>query len=186
MYLIVGLGNPGPEYENTRHNMGFKVVENLAKNFNIDSLKRKKKCDAYIAETRLNGIKIILAQPQTFMNNSGGSVQSLLSWNKIKPDHLIVVYDDVDLEPGQIRIREEGGAGGHRGVESILKSIGSTKFIRVRIGIGRPNHGEVADYVLSGYKAEYEKLFTSWVFATDAILEIILSGISSAMNKFSK
>jgi len=185
MYLIAGLGNPGPEYEITLHNMGFHVIEALAQKLNVDAMKRKKKCDAHLAETTFNGSKLILAQPQTFMNNSGVALQELLQWYKINPSHLILIYDDVDLEAGQIRIRQEGSAGGHHGVESVIQRIGTANFPRVRVGIGRPKSEDVTNYVLS--KIPKEEKFTEAInSAADAVLDIISNGLSSAMNKYNK
>lgn len=184
MYLIVGLGNPGKEYENTRHNMGFMAIDAMAKDLKISSFKSK--CQAFIAESKIDDHKVILAQPQTFMNNSGKAVQELLSWYKIDPSKLIVIYDDVDLEVGQIRLREKGGAGGHHGIESIIQYLGTTEFIRVRIGIGREGlTGDVADYVLLTVPlAQREPLDATVIKAADAVLSIISSGVSIAMTRF--
>lgn len=180
MYLIAGLGNPGHEYENTRHNMGFKVVEALAFHLEIDYLKRKKKCESLIAESIYNGTKVILAEPQTFMNNSGIAISSLLKWYKIDPTHLILIYDDLDLEIGQIRIRSEGGAGGHHGVESTIQHVGRKDFIRVRVGIGRPEFGDTTSFVLGTSKPDPVVFIT----ASEAVLEIVSGGAARAMNKF--
>ncbi len=173
MYLIVGLGNPGPEYENTRHNLGFKVIDELARRLGITSLKSK--CHSFIAEARINGHKVIIAQPQTFMNNSGPAVRGLLEWFKLKPQNLILIYDDVDLEVGQLRLREKGSAGGHHGVESVIASAGTTHFARVRIGIGRENLvDDVTDYVLQKIPAsQRESLEEAVVSAADAIESMI-------------
>ena len=183
MYLIVGLGNPGTEYENTRHNIGFRVIDSLSIKLNIDSLKRKKKCDANIAEASIGNTKVILAKPQTFMNHSGKAVASLLQWYKIDPLHIILIYDDVDLEEGQIRVREGGGAGGHHGVESVIGSVGTSNIFRVRIGVGRPGFGDVSNHVLSNLPKEkdFGEIFD---VAADAAIAIVSNGISSAMNKF--
>jgi PTH1 family peptidyl-tRNA hydrolase len=186
MYLVVGLGNPGPEYENTRHNLGFKVVNELARRFSISL--SKSKCSAFIGETSLLSRKVIMAQPQTFVNNSGPAVKGLLQWFKIKPDHLILVYDDVDLEVGQLRIRESGNAGGHHGMESVIASLGTTNFPRIRIGIGRENLiDDVTDYVLSKIPpSQAEKLEEAVVSAAEAVLSIISDGLTAAMNKFNQ
>lgn len=186
MYLVVGLGNPGPEYENTRHNLGFKVTDEIARCFSISL--SKSKCSALIGESSLLGRKVIMAKPQTFMNNSGPAVKGLLQWFKIKTDHLILVYDDVDLEVGQLRIRESGHAGGHHGVESVIASLGTTDFPRVRIGISRENlTDDVTDYVLQKIpSSQAEKLEEAVVSAADAVLSIISDGLTSAMNKFNQ
>ncbi len=189
MYLIAGLGNPDKEYEDTRHNLGFKVIDEiLSSRFSLSALKRKKKCDAYIAEVSLAGRKLIFAQPQTYMNNSGVPVSSLLSWYKIPPEHLIVVYDDVDLEVGQLRIRLGGGFGGHHGVESVIQHAGTPDFIRVKIGIGRDSmFKDVSDYVLSKIPPEEKELLNQAITsAAAAVMEIVASGVDSAMNKFNK
>ena len=186
MYLIAGLGNPGSEYENTRHNLGFMVVAELVRRLGIGSLKDK--CQSYIAETRINNNKAILAQPQTFMNNSGLAIRGLIDWFKIKPANLILIYDDVDLEVGQLRIREKGNAGGHHGVESVISSIGTTVFPHVRIGIGRENlTGDVSVYVLQKIPADQsEQLAEAVVSAAEAVENIITHGLPAAMNKYNQ
>jgi PTH1 family peptidyl-tRNA hydrolase len=186
MHLIVGLGNPGPEYENTRHNLGFKVIEELARRLGIPSLKSK--CHSFIAETKIGDHKAIIAQPQTFMNDSGPAVRGLLDWFKIKTDNLVLIYDDVDLEVGQLRVREKGNAGGHHGVESVIASVGTTHFSRVRIGIGRESlTADVTDYVLQNIPSEQrEMLSEAIVSAADAVEHILSNGFSAAMNKFNQ
>lgn len=184
MYLIVGLGNPGPEYEATRHNLGFRVVDELAARLGLKTLKEKH--HSFIGEGKIGGHKIILAQPQTFMNNSGPAVRGLLQWYKIEHQSLILVYDDVDLEVGQIRVREKGTAGGHHGVESVSASLGTGEFARVRIGIGRENlAADVTEYVLQRIPpAQREALDAAILTAADAVEMIITSGLIEAMNKF--
>ncbi len=184
MYLIVGLGNPGEEYENTRHNLGFRVVNELAARLGLASLKSKHQ--SFIGEGVIAGHKIVLAEPQTFMNNSGAAVRGLLSWYKIDPKKLIVIYDDVDLEVGQIRVREQGSAGGHHGLESIIASVGSPEFARVRVGIGRESlSGDVAGYVLQNIPpAQRATLETAIINAAEAVQAIITDGLPAAMNKF--
>ncbi len=186
MYLIAGLGNPGPEYEDTRHNLGFKVIEELARRLGITSLKSK--CRSFIAEAKLGEHKIVLVQPQTFMNDSGPAVRGLLDWFKLKADDLILVYDDVDLEVGQLRLREKGAAGGHHGVESVIASVGTSGFARVRIGIGRENLTEdVTEYVLQKIPpAQQEPLAEAVISAADAIEAIVSDGLPAAMNRFNK
>ena len=184
MYLIVGLGNPGPEYENTRHNLGFRVINELASRLGLKSLRSKHQ--SFIGEGALAGHKVLLAQPQTFMNNSGAAVQGLLSWYKIEPAKLIVVYDDVDLPVGQIRLREQGSAGGHHGIESVIAHLGTTGFARVRVGIGRDSlTGDVAGYVLQPIPpAQREPLEAAVVTAADAVESVVADGLAAAMNKF--
>ncbi|MFA4967452.1 MAG: aminoacyl-tRNA hydrolase [Candidatus Margulisiibacteriota bacterium] len=186
MRVIVGLGNPGPEYEDTRHNIGFKAIEELAKITGVSELKMKNKLQAFIGEAVVGNCKIILAQPTTFMNNSGIAVSAILSWYKVPPEKLIVIYDDVDLEVGQIRLRSEGGAGGHHGVESIIAHIPSANFNRVRIGIGRNGlFGDVSNYVLGKIpSAEREPLGSAIIKAAEAALSIVSDGMPAAMNRF--
>ncbi|MFC1568264.1 aminoacyl-tRNA hydrolase [Candidatus Margulisiibacteriota bacterium] len=186
MHLIVGLGNPGPEYEETRHNLGFKAIDELARRLGLTSLKTK--CHAFIGEARIRDHKVILVQPQTFMNNSGPAVRGLLDWFKLKPHDLILIYDDVDLEVGQLRLREKGNAGGHHGVESVIASVGTTQFPRVRIGISRENlTDDVSDYVLKKIPAEQqETLARAVVAAADGVESIVSDGLAAAMNKFNQ
>ena len=173
MFLVAGLGNPGPEYENTRHNLGFKVIDELASRLGLRAFKLKH--HSFIGEGKIGDHKIILAQPQAFMNNSGPAVRGLLQWYKLEVKHLILVYDDVDLEVGQIRVREKGSAGGHHGVESVIASLGTAEFVRVRIGIGRENlTADVTEYVLQKIPpAQREALAAAALEAADAVEKII-------------
>lgn len=173
MFLVVGLGNPGPEYENTRHNLGFKVIEELARRLGISSLKSK--CHSFVAETKIGDHKVILAQPQTFMNDSGLAVRGLMEWFKIDLNKLILIYDDVDLEVGEIRVREKGSSAGHHGVESVMASLGTSEFRRVRIGVGRENlTGDVTEYVLQKIPpGQREALDQAIISAADAVEVII-------------
>lgn len=184
MFLIAGLGNPGAEYYNTRHNLGFRVVDELASRLGLSAFKTKHQ--SFVAETLIGGHKIILAQPQAFMNNSGPVVRGIIGWYKITPPKLILIFDDVDLEVGQLRLREKGNAGGHHGVESVIASLGATEFSRVRIGIGRENlTGDVSNYVLQPVPpAQREAIDTAIIRAADAVEEIVNHGIALAMNKF--
>lgn len=184
MFLVVGLGNPGKEYENTRHNLGFKVIDELASRLRISSFKSKHQ--SFLAEGEISDHKVILAQPQTFMNNSGLAVKGVLSWHKIDLAKLIVIYDDVDLEVGQIRIREGGSAGGHHGVESIIASLGTADFKRVRLGISRESlTSDVSEYVLQQIPSTQRELLDSAIIsAAEAVEAIVSSGIAAAMNKF--
>lgn len=187
MHIIVGLGNPGPEYENTRHNMGFKVITSLSSMFSPVEFKHKKKCFSLVGEALFEGRKIIFAQPQTYMNLSGQAVSALLHWHKVSPNNLIVIYDDVDLEVGQIRIRSGGGSSGHRGVESVISETGTSDFIRIRIGIGRDDLKDVKDYVLEPISFEQQQVLTPAVdSAAKAAISIILNGVDFAMNQFNK
>ncbi|MBI5078576.1 aminoacyl-tRNA hydrolase [Candidatus Saganbacteria bacterium] len=184
MFLIVGLGNPGPEYRSTRHNLGFEVIDELAARLAITPFKIKH--HSFVGEGKIGEHKIILAKPQTFMNNSGAAVRGLLLWHRQAVDKLVLIYDDVDLEVGRIRVREKGSAGGHHGVESVIASLGTPEFARVRIGVGREDlRGDVSDYVLWKIPpAQKEALAAAVVTAADAAQAIVTSGLSAAMNKF--
>lgn len=185
MYIIVGLGNPGMDYRNTRHNVGFKVIEAMADKYDIrtDYEKHKAVCGKGIAD----GNKIILAMPQTYMNLSGESVRQLVDFYKIDIEsELIVVYDDIYLEPGQIRIRKSGSAGGHNGMKNIIQHLGTDKFIRVRVGVGeKPKEYDLADYVLGHFSEEdAKKMADAYVRASDSVVTIMNDGIDAAMNRF--
>lgn len=184
MFLVVGLGNPGPEYAETRHNLGFKVGDELAARLGATAFKTKHQ--SLITEVQLAGHKVLIAKPQTFMNNSGAAVRGIMAWHKLDLKDLVVVYDDVDLEVGEIRVREQGSAGGHHGLESIIASLGSAEFARVRLGISRESlTGDVSDYVLQKVPpAQRETLAAAVNTAADAIEAIISGGLAAAMNKF--
>jgi PTH1 family peptidyl-tRNA hydrolase len=187
MYLVVGLGNPGKEYELTRHNIGFRVIDRLSKDMNIAVSKGQ--CNALIGQGNIDGHKMILAKPQTFMNLSGGSVLELMNWYKIETSHLILIYDDLDLDAGQLRIRPKGNSGGHKGVESVINRLQTTEFARVRIGIGKPDQiieGENGSaYVLSRIpKSEQEAVDKALLSAAEAVPLIITEGLEAAMNKY--
>ncbi|MDD2497242.1 MAG: aminoacyl-tRNA hydrolase [Desulfitobacteriaceae bacterium] len=183
MKLIVGLGNPGSRYEITRHNIGFMVVDLLADKLNIDF--RKKSHFSEMAEGRLGGEKIILLKPLTYMNLSGQAVSSAMSFYKIEFSNLLVVFDDMDLDIGRLRIRPNGSAGGHKGMGSIIRMLGSEELPRLRVGIGHPEYQPVTDFVLRPFSddewAEEKKAITN---AADAILLWIEEGIITAMNKY--
>jgi len=185
VFLIVGLGNPGKNYENTRHNVGFKTVDLLADRLNINV--SKKKFNALMGEGSLNGEKIALIKPQTYMNLSGESIIQTLKWYKINLSNLLIIYDDIDLEVGVIRIRANGSAGTHNGMRSIVDYVDSEGFPRIRIGIGKPPNVdyELADYVLSRFsQSEEENIKKAIDNAADSALAIIQKGISFAMNKY--
>ncbi len=188
MFLVVGLGNPGKQYELTRHNIGFRVIDRLSKDLNIPV--SKSQSQALIGQGTLDGHKIFLVKPQTFMNLSGDSVQELAKWYKIDIGHLIVIFDDLDIEVGQLRIRSKGNSGGHKGVESIINRIGTTEFLRIRIGIGSPSRNieeDASDYVLANIPAkESEILDQAILAASEAVPIIINSGPEAAMNKYNK
>lgn len=186
MWLVVGLGNPGSEYAGTRHNAGFMVVQRLGQRWNLKFERRA--CSSRLTETRRGRTKIILALPQTFMNQSGLAVQSLLSTYKIKPENLLVIYDDLDLPLGEIRIRPQGSPGSHRGMKSIVEVLGTTLFPRVRLGIGpRPESVEAADYVLSQFSVEEKPKIKEAVEKACQAVEMIVAGrLAEAMNTFNR
>ena len=185
MYVIVGLGNPKTEYKNTRHNVGFDVIDLLADKCEIPMDMKKHR--AICGKGMIGGEKVILAQPQTFMNLSGLSVVELVQYYKIDPTmELIVVYDDVALSPGQIRIRKQGSAGGHNGMKSIIGGLNTQDFIRVRIGVGeKPKSYDLADYVLGHFTPEEREVMdTAIIRAVLAIQTIVAEGADKAMNLY--
>jgi len=187
MYLIVGLGNPGRDYGNTRHNIGFDVIDKLAEQERISVLEKKHK--AVIGKGTVAGQKCILAKPQTFMNLSGESVRELADYYKVdQTSELILVSDDVSLEVGQLRIRKKGSAGGHNGLKSIIAHLGHDGFIRVKMGVGeKPKGWDLADYVLGHFSAGDRKIMDAAVEqAVDAIRMIISQDADAAMNHFNK
>ena len=184
-WVIVGLGNPGREYEKTRHNCGFRAVDLLAENLGckIDKLKFQ----GLYAQANYNGTKVFLLKPQTYMNLSGRSVLQLSAYFNIPPQNIIVMFDDISLEPGRLRIRPNGSAGGHNGIKSIIQEVGSQEFPRVKIGVGakpNPNY-DLADWVLSTFSANEEKaLAVALDNAAKAALAIIDHGVPEAANRF--
>ena len=167
MIILVGLGNPGKKYLNTRHNIGFEVIDQIAKENKFPEFKLTKKFNALISENIINGKKIILAKPQTFMNNSGISIKKLIRNLKFEIQNLTVIHDDIDLPLGKIRVSKNRGSAGHKGVESIIKELGTKDFARIRIGIqSQPkwNHGPVRsteEFVLQKFKKEEKELIKS-------------------------
>ncbi|MDD3839003.1 MAG: aminoacyl-tRNA hydrolase [Clostridia bacterium] len=187
MYLIVGLGNPGTKYQDTRHNIGFKAIDILARRYNININKIKFK--GVIGEGFIQGKKVILLKPQTYMNNSGQSLYDACNWYDIDCRNLIVIYDDIDLEVGKIRIRPKGSAGTHNGMRSIIYCMQNQDFARVRIGIGRPinDNIDLAHFVLSKFnKDELESIGESLIDACDAVEVILTEGIDTAMNRYNR
>ncbi|MCL6477992.1 MAG: aminoacyl-tRNA hydrolase [Peptococcaceae bacterium] len=187
MFLVAGLGNPGREYAGSRHNMGFRVLDVLSAKLDVPVTKPLFK--SFTGRAVLSGKTIILAKPQTYMNLSGNAVAALMNWFKISPRELVVVFDDIDLPPGKIRVRPGGGHGGHHGMESIIEKIGTDRFARVRIGIGRPPTPEydIADWVLGRLAEEEEKLAgRALERAAEAVITIINEGVHAAMNRFNR
>lgn len=183
MYLIVGLGNPGKKFDGTRHNVGFQAIDYLAKKEGIKVNKLKFK--SLIGEGRIGRNKVILMKPQTFMNVSGEAVIAAMNYYGIEVEKLIVIYDDIDTAAGKLRIRVKGSAGSHNGMRSIISLIEVSDFPRVRIGIGKPTRGELADFVLSRFtKAESKIIDPIIENAGDSIGVILKDGIDKAMNEY--
>ncbi|SDC86105.1 peptidyl-tRNA hydrolase, PTH1 family [Melghirimyces thermohalophilus] len=186
MRLIVGLGNPGLKYERTRHNIGFEVIDRLAESWGISVNKEKWK--AQVGEGHAGGEKVILMKPQTYMNLSGASVRPALDWLKGDREDLLVVYDDLDLPPGKIRLRLKGSAGGHRGVQSVIDHLGTREFKRIKIGIGRPSTPmPIPDFVLSRFQGAEEKAVAEAVTrSVRAVQEWIDHPFAEVMNRYNR
>ncbi len=186
MYLVVGLGNPGRKYAGTRHNLGFQVVEILSRA--LSSERPVQHSGVLYARAKLSSEQLILAQPLTYMNRSGRAVLELLRRYQVEPRRLILIYDDLDLPQGVIRLRYGGGSGGHRGVNSVIDALETQDFIRLRIGIGRPHHGlEAADFVLSPLTCEEREYLDQAVKqASLAVQCIVAESLEAAMNKFNR
>ena len=186
IFVVIGLGNPGSKYQNTRHNVGFETIDLLASQHKIKVTKLKHK--ALSGDGEIGGERVILVKPQTFMNLSGESVREIIEWYKVPLSNMILLYDDVDLAVGKIRIRPKGSSGTHNGMRSILYHVQSEDFPRIRIGIGRPPEGwELADFVLSKFMTEEQKIIKESVEnAAAAVVAIINSNAETAMNKFNK
>lgn len=183
MYIIVGLGNPGKQYENTRHNMGFLAVDLLAEKYNIEVNKVKFK--ALVGEGRIAGQKVLLVKPQTYMNLSGEAVRQAMDFYKIDPEELIVIYDDIDIPTGTFRIRKKGSPGTHNGMRNIFQHIQTNDFPRIRVGIGSGKKANLAGYVTGGIsKSEQEILADVLKNSADAAACIIEKGIDKAMNEY--
>lgn len=183
-YIVVGLGNPEKKYEHTRHNVGFDVLQVLSQKLDIPL--NKLRCKALTGEGRIGGERVVLAAPQTYMNLSGQSVVELLRWYKADAKHLIVVYDDVDLPQGRLRVRAGGSAGTHNGMRNIVYLTGRDDFPRVRIGIGKPEPGrDLVAYVLGKYPPEARQaMFDAFLRAADAVQAIVTDGAEAAMARF--
>ena len=185
MYIIAGLGNPGKKYVGTRHNMGFEALDAVAAKYGIDI--KKAKFNALYGEGTIEGEKVVLVKPQTFMNLRGESIREFKSWYKTDDSKIIIIYDDVSLPVGKMRIRPKGSAGGHNGMKSIIYQLGSDDFPRIKIGVGSPQNPDydLADYVLGKFtKAEVKELIQKAIDTADAVGEIIKNGIEKAMTKY--
>ena len=184
MYLIIGLGNPEEEYRKTRHNMGFNAINKIAEQYGIKV--NKSKFQGLYESAIIEGKKVMLIKPQTYMNLSGECIKQFVDFYKIPNEDILVIYDDMDIEPGKIKIRKKGGAGGHNGMKSIIKILGTEEFARIRTGIGRPEHsGDDINYVIGAIpEEEIPKLQEGVEKAKEAVIEILKNGIDIAMNKF--
>ena len=184
MLIIAGLGNPGKEYENTRHNAGFMVMDALAEKIGADISEKKHK--ALCGKGVIGGEKVILMKPQTYMNSSGESIRAAADYYKVDPSEFIVIYDDISLVPGGIRIRKKGSAGGHNGIKNIIAHLGTQEFPRVRIGVGeKPARMDLADYVLGHFpKEETETMTTAFKDGAAAVVDMMTEGVEAAMNHF--
>lgn len=185
MFLIVGLGNPGKQYEHTRHNIGFDVMDAIADKYNISISEKKHK--ALCGKGVIEGVKVVLAKPQTFMNLSGESVAELLHYYKLAPEEeLLVIYDDISLAPGNIRIRKKGSAGGHNGIKNMIAMTGTQEFLRIKVGVGeKPKGWDLADYVLGHFDAsDRERVEKAAVNAITAAEMILRQEVDQAMNDF--
>ncbi len=184
MYLIVGLGNPEPEYSKTRHNMGFDVINKIAKKYEIELTRTK--FNGIYGSGIIEGEKVILLKPQTFMNLSGQSIKQFVDFYKIPLENVLIIYDDMDVEIGSIKLRKKGGPGTHNGAKSVVHELVSEDFPRIRVGIGRPvDEYDAIDYVIGQVEDEvYEKLEAGIQKAAEAVVQYLKSGIDMAMNKF--
>lgn len=187
MFIIAGLGNPTKEYEGTRHNVGFDVIDRLSEKYNIAVDTKKHR--AFIGKGMIAGQKVILAKPQTYMNLSGESIRSLLDYYKVDEEHeLLMIYDDVSLGVGQLRIRAKGSAGGHNGIKNIIAHLGGQVFPRIKIGVGeKPPKYDLADYVLGHFsKAEKILMDEGYDNAVRAVEMIVSGDIEGAMNEYNR
>ena len=185
MFLIVGLGNPGKQYEHTRHNIGFDVMDAIADKYNISISEKKHK--ALCGKGVIEGQKVVLAKPQTFMNLSGESVVELLNYYKLDPeDEMLVIFDDISLAPGGLRIRKKGSAGGHNGIKNIIALTGTQNFMRIKVGVGeKPKGWDLADHVLGHFDTEDRKKVEEAILDAATATEMILRGeVDQAMNDF--
>ena len=184
MYIIAGLGNPTKTYEGTRHNIGFDMIDAIADKYNIDVTTKKHK--ALTGKGRIDGVPVILAKPQTYMNLSGESIRDIADFYKIPAENIIIIYDDISLEVGQLRIRKKGSAGGHNGIKNIIAHLGTQEFPRIKVGIGsKPEGRDLADYVLSKYsKAERECLRDAQQDVAGAAALMVHDDVDGAMNQY--
>ncbi len=182
--MIIGLGNPGAKYAGTRHNIGFDAVTAISDRFDIPV--KTKEWKGLTGKGRIGGCRVLLVQPQTFMNNSGECVRALMDFYKIPAEDVIILYDDVSLAPGKLRVRGKGSAGGHNGIKSIIAHMGTDTFERVRIGVGeKPEGWDLADYVLGRFPKEEEPVMRDALkHAVEAVESLIEDGLEATMNRF--
>lgn len=186
-YLVVGLGNPGSQYEATRHNVGFRAVDALAKEAGVKI--DRAKFQALTAQATVGGIRVLLMKPQTYMNLSGVAVKQAADFYKVPPERVLVLFDDIDLDVGRLRIRAKGSAGGHNGIKSIISSLGSQDFPRIKIGVGAKPHPDydLADWVLSRFTLAEQKLLEPAIdHAAAAVPVIFTQGIERASSQFNR
>lgn len=184
-YLIVGLGNPGSKYWNTRHNVGYAALDALAESLKVKA--DRVKFQGLMVQTTISGHKVILLKPTTYMNLSGQSVAAAAKFYKIPPEHIIVLSDDVSLDPGRLRVRKNGSAGGHNGLKSIISSLGSQEFPRIKIGVGQKPHPDydLADWVLGTFPlSQRDNMEKTYARAAEAVVTLIEKGPEAAANKF--
>jgi len=183
---VVGLGNPGRRYEHTRHNAGYQVVDLVARKFSVTLSERK--YPAYWGQTSVQGRKLLMVMPTTYMNLSGTAVARILHSFRMAPEQMLVVHDDLDMPCGRVKLVQGGGGGGHRGVLSIIEQLGHQRFPRLKLGIGRPRHGEpVEEYVLKPPYPEERTVFAEMVeVGAEAVETVIISGLQAAMNRFNR
>lgn len=182
-FLVVGLGNPGRKYESTRHNIGFMVIDQIAREHSL-GFKGGFYSDYCVCD--IEGKRVYLAKPQTYMNLSGKAVREIIDYFDIDTDCVIVVHDDLDLDFGKIKIRYGGSSGGHKGIDSIIAVLSTDKFIRVKMGIGKPKHKDISDYVLDDFSTDEKRLLEKFIeLGVQAVNEILKNGLNKAMNLFS-
>ena len=190
MKIIAGLGNPGAEYAKTKHNVGFMFIDALADALGLSASDWKDKFEAKVADARIGTEKVVLVKPQTYMNESGRAVGPLMNWYKLDPEDLIVVHDDMDIPAGTIRIRKKGSAGGHNGIKSIDRSLGTPKYARVRMGVGHSKrganaHDNTVNWVLGGFGPDQRKQLPEFLAdGADAAEDIIFHGLAKTQEKF--
>lgn len=184
MYLIVGLGNPEQEYSKTRHNMGFDVINKLSNKYEINVNKSKWK--GLVGTGIIENEKVILLKPQTFMNLSGESIREVMDFYNLENKDIIIIYDDMDIEKGEIKVRKTGGPGSHNGMKSVIENLPNNRFKRVRVGIGKPeNKSDMINYVIGKVSDEEQEILDKGTEkAKEAVIEIVKNGVDSAMNKF--